>query len=209
VARRTKEDAEATRDRLLDAAEQVFYERGVSGASLADVANRAGLTRGAVYWHFKDKLDLFGAVVQRVWLPIEQALVSETLGGGDSLPVVRILQRFALIARAVSVDGRVRRIFEIAMFKVEHVGELAAVQQRWVQGGDRFMVLLEQDLAMAYAGLKGRALLAEELAAKGLRALFDGLLYAWLLRQGSFPLEDESQQLVRFYLSGLGLEIEK
>ena len=209
MARRTKEDAEATRDRLLDAAEQVFYERGVSGASLADVANRAGLTRGAVYWHFKDKLDLFGAVVQRVWLPIEQALVSETLGGGDSLPVVRILQRFALIARAVSVDGRVRRIFEIAMFKVEHVGELAAVQQRWVQGGDRFMVLLEQDLAMAYAGLKGRALLAEELAAKGLRALFDGLLYAWLLRQGSFPLEDESQQLVRFYLSGLGLEIEK
>lgn len=209
MARRTKEDAEATRDRLLDAAEQVFYERGVSGASLADVANRAGLTRGAVYWHFKDKLDLFGAVVQRVWLPIEQALVSETLGGGDSLPVVRILQRFALIARAVSVDGRVRRIFEIAMFKVEHVGELAAVQQRWVQGGDRFMVLLEQDLAMAYAGLKGRVLLAEELAAKGLRALFDGLLYAWLLRQGSFPLEDESQQLVRFYLSGLGLEIEK
>ena len=209
MARRTKEDAEATRDRLLDAAEQVFYERGVAGASLADVANRAGLTRGAVYWHFKDKLDLFGAVVQRVWLPIEQALVSETLGGGDSLPVVRILQRFALIARAVSVDGRVRRIFEIAMFKVEHVGELAAVQQRWVQGGDRFMVLLEQDLAMAYAGLKGRVLLAEELAAKGLRALFDGLLYAWLLRQGSFPLEDESQQLVRFYLSGLGLEIEK
>lgn len=58
LARRTKEDAFATRNSLLDAAEQVFYEQGVARASLNEIAQRAGATRGAVYWHFKDKLDL-------------------------------------------------------------------------------------------------------------------------------------------------------
>ena len=59
MARRTKEDAEATRNKLLDAAAEVFFAKGVAGASLSEVAQAAGLTRGAIYWHFKDKVDLF------------------------------------------------------------------------------------------------------------------------------------------------------
>ena len=90
MARKTKEDAEITRGRLLDAAEQVFYERGVSGASLADVAQCAGLTRGAVYWHFKDKLDLFDAMLQRVTLPIEQGLLLDG-AAAKTAPITRIL----------------------------------------------------------------------------------------------------------------------
>ena len=54
MARRTKEDAEATRNKLLDAAAEVFFAKGVAGASLSEVAQAAGLTRGAIYWHFKD-----------------------------------------------------------------------------------------------------------------------------------------------------------
>ena len=63
MARRTKEDALATRDALLDAAERVFGRRGVARTSLAQIAEEAGLTRGAVYWHFKDKADLFTAMM--------------------------------------------------------------------------------------------------------------------------------------------------
>lgn len=59
--RRTKEDAQHTREALLDAAELVFAQRGVSRTSLQEIAKAAGLTRGAVYWHFKDKAELFNA----------------------------------------------------------------------------------------------------------------------------------------------------
>lgn len=208
VARRTKEDAEATRERLLDAAEQVFYVRGVSGASLADVANRAGLTRGAVYWHFKDKLDLFDAMMQRVTLPIEQVLDGGRHGLAGLSPVGRIMWRLAFIAHVVSVDERVRRVFEIVLFKFEHVGELVAVQQRWVLGVDRITSLLGQDLAMAYEELDAAPALPSGLAAKGLQVLFDGLLHTWLLRQGSFSLEEESRQLTQFYLRGLGFVVD-
>ena len=74
MVRRTKAEAEQTRHKLLDAAEQLFLQRGVSRTSLNDIAQAAGTTRGAIYWHFKDKADLFNAMMQRVTLPMEEAL---------------------------------------------------------------------------------------------------------------------------------------
>jgi AcrR family transcriptional regulator len=54
-----------TRDSLIDAAAQVFARRGYSGASLDEIAETAGFTRGAIYKNFTDKEDLFFAVFDR------------------------------------------------------------------------------------------------------------------------------------------------
>jgi len=74
MARRTKHEAQATREHLLDTAEQVILARGLSRTSLQDIAQAAGLSRGAIYWHFVDKVALFNAIMDRVDLPLEQAL---------------------------------------------------------------------------------------------------------------------------------------
>src|SRR5215831_8980559 len=76
MVRRTKIEAAATRDALLDAALGVFRDRGVAHTSLEEVAAAAGVTRGAVYWHFKDKADLFTALCERVQLPMEAMLAA-------------------------------------------------------------------------------------------------------------------------------------
>ncbi len=55
----TKEDAEETRRQLLRSALDVFAERGYAATRLSEIAEAAGLTRGAIYWHFKNKEDLF------------------------------------------------------------------------------------------------------------------------------------------------------
>lgn len=209
MARRTKEEAEETRHRLLDAAEQVFCERGVSGASLADVARAAGLSRGAIYWHFKDKLDLFEAMMQRVILPIEHVVLAQSTEQTSRAPLTSILGYFALIFGVFAHDERTRRVFEIAMFKVEHVGELAAVQQRWIGSADRFIALLEEDLSQAFSEQKPSSPpIPPTLAAKGLHAMFDGLLTAWMLRKGTFDLEREGMTLVHTYLRSLGFNTE-
>ena len=72
--RKTKEEAYQTRCNLLAAALTVFYERGVSKASLDEIAKTAGVTRGALYWHFKNKEDLFEALFQSHYANIEQQL---------------------------------------------------------------------------------------------------------------------------------------
>ena len=55
--RKTKQEALQTRNNLLEAALIVFYDRGVAQASLDEIAKTAGVTRGALYWHFKNKED--------------------------------------------------------------------------------------------------------------------------------------------------------
>ena len=56
---------EATRQRILDAAREVFAERGVIGGSVEDICERAGFTRGAFYSNFADKDDILAALIER------------------------------------------------------------------------------------------------------------------------------------------------
>jgi len=56
-----------TRSLLLDAAEEVFAEKGFASATLDDIARTAGYTKGAIYKHFAAKEDLFLALSDRYW----------------------------------------------------------------------------------------------------------------------------------------------
>ncbi|WP_280418506.1 TetR/AcrR family transcriptional regulator [Nocardia carnea] len=68
VERWTKERRlERTRALLLDAAEEVFAEKGFAAATLDDIAHAAGYTKGAIYKHFSVKEELFLAVSDRYW----------------------------------------------------------------------------------------------------------------------------------------------
>ncbi len=77
MARTTKEQAQKTREKLIETAIDVFYERGVNATTLEQVAEAAGLTRGAFYWHFKNKLDLVSAVHEHFHLHILGTLQEE------------------------------------------------------------------------------------------------------------------------------------
>ena len=79
MVRKTKEEAQETRNLILDTAEAVFSEKGVSRTTLNDIAKAADLTRGAIYWHFKNKADLFDAMLQRVILPMDEFIATPDL----------------------------------------------------------------------------------------------------------------------------------
>lgn len=204
MARRTKEDALATRNALLDAAERVFLAQGVAGTSLNDIAVAAGTTRGAIYWHFKDKADLFNAMLDRVALPLQSALAHvELRDGQDPLPALR--QGLQAALHQTVADPQTRRVFEVATHKVEYVDSLCAVRARhlrvrgeWVQ---RFTGMLLQG-----ARVRGVKLtIPAASAAQGLQAMVDGLIQNWLLEPGAFDLEACGMRAVDAYLRGLGL----
>ena len=62
MTRKTKQQALETRQHILDVALRLFSQQGVSSTSLAAIAKEAGVTRGAIYWHFKNKSDLFNEI---------------------------------------------------------------------------------------------------------------------------------------------------
>src|SRR5476651_1096748 len=122
MARRTKEEAREMRSRIIDAAEQVFHDKGVSNSSLEEIAVEAQVTRGAIYWHFKDKAELFDAMMQRVVLPVDEMLASAACGArADPLELLRRATIDVLLRTAR--DARTRRIFDIAYHKCEYVGD--------------------------------------------------------------------------------------
>lgn len=65
MARKTKEDSQLTRDLILDAAEHVIVEKGMSHTTMAHIADACNLSRGAVYGHYKGKVELAIAMVNR------------------------------------------------------------------------------------------------------------------------------------------------
>jgi TetR/AcrR family acrAB operon transcriptional repressor len=86
AVRKKKEDALETRNKLLESALDVMGEKPFSSVSMSEVAERVGLSKGAVYWHFKNKGDLLvsvvGEVCDKVWRDFyDTAIFSEGLSG--------------------------------------------------------------------------------------------------------------------------------
>ena len=83
--RRTAEDAEATRQSILAAAKETFVVDGYAEASTTAIADRAGVTRGALYHHFPTKQALFRAVFVGVEEDLNRTVLKEARGAGDPL----------------------------------------------------------------------------------------------------------------------------
>ena len=205
MARRTKEDALATRTSLLDAAERLFQAQGVSGTSLQDIAAAAGATRGAVYWHFKDKADLFNAMMDRVTLPLEDTLAqAKGAPGDDPLPQLRAALLAAL--RRTATDPQTRRVFEVATQKVEYTEALGKVRERHVAARRHGVMQMKQAVQRSAIARGRRLPMPAIAAARGLHALLSGLIQDWLLDPGEFQLEAAGRQAIDAYLAGLGLD---
>jgi TetR/AcrR family acrAB operon transcriptional repressor len=206
MARRTKEDAQATRSLLLDAAEQLFHAQGVWRTSLNDIAVAAGTTRGAIYWHFRDKADLFNAMMERVTLPLEESvmLVGED-AEADPLAEIRTAIRRAL--QVITTDARARRVFEIAMHRVEYVDELMAVKERHLAVRNECLLKIEAGLRLAAQRRGVKLALPARAAAIGLHGLCDGLIQNWLLDPTAFDLLPCGVRTADAYIAGMGLAL--
>ena len=205
MVRRTKEDALVTRHSLLDAAEWLFQAQGVSRTSLNDIARKAGTSRGAIYWHFKDKADLFNAMMERVTLPLEQAFQNVARESGVA-PLERVREALVGALHLIATDARTRRVFEVATQKVEYVDELQAVRLRHLTVRNEVIAQVEQGLKLAAANQQLTVCIPMSAAAQGLHAMVDGLIQNWLLDTGGFDLAETGAQVIDVYLAGIGFK---
>jgi TetR/AcrR family acrAB operon transcriptional repressor len=202
MARRTKEEAAATRDGILDAAEKLFVEQGVSRTTLQHIATAAGVTRGAIYWHFDDKGALFNAMMERAILPLEAEMqVLDQVESDDPLVDLRN-HMLAVLDRTVNDPGA-RRVFEIATLKVEFVGEMDAVRQRRKDNMANWMTRAERRILLAAdKGLIARHVDPSRVAL-ALWIMIDGLIRNWMFDPQDFDLIALGKCVIDPYLDGL------
>ncbi|MBS0848974.1 multidrug efflux transporter transcriptional repressor AcrR [Citrobacter sp. JGM124] len=187
MARKTKAQALETRQHILDVAIILFSQHGVSATSLADIAYAAGVTRGAIYWHFKNKSELFN----EIWKLTESSIGDLELEYQAKYPddphtVLRELLIYIL--QATVSEERRRLMTEIIFHKCEFVGELSVLRQArrtlYMEGNERIEASLQRcidagsfptQLNLSYAVIT-------------LRSYITGLIENWLIAPDSFDL---------------------
>lgn len=116
MARKTREESENTKVLILKSALDCFYEKGFSRTTFEDIALRIHLTKGAVYWHFKNKAELLAELIrQRV------AKDREEIGSQYISPhsVAELREFFRREAEHIEKSPEVRKFIFFTLFQVE------------------------------------------------------------------------------------------
>ena len=124
MARKNKEEALATRAQIIDAARRVFHAEGVNRSTLDKVAKAAGVTRGAVYWHFANKAELFLAVKQTYMSEFE---LLQSLLHAEEAPLDAITHYLQALFTVLLENQEARETFEIILLRCEYVEEFHEV----------------------------------------------------------------------------------
>ncbi|MEZ5626790.1 MAG: TetR family transcriptional regulator [Rhodocyclaceae bacterium] len=187
MVRKTKEDALETRNTILDAAETVFYRKGVARTTLTDIAEAAGVTRGAIYWHFANKGEVFDAMMRRAIDPLEA--ISEADYSTSAQPLEELRTRILTTMERIDSDPRYIRVFAIAMHKSEYVDEMVPLVDQCLECCDRHLLRQEQAIAVARQLGHLPAKVDPHRAALSLSAMIDGLIASWCLQPEVYSLD--------------------
>ena len=202
MVRRTKTEAAATRDALLDAALRVFRDQGVAHTSLAEVAAAAGVTRGAVYWHFRDKTDVFEALCKRVQLPMEAMLASVgEARHDDPLAALRVLAVNALTLLAT--DPRTQAVFDVIFHKCEFTAEFSSVAKRQQTADSGCLVNVERLLKQAVVMRQLPRNTDTRLAARTINAFMVGVMHEWVQQPDAYDLRRAAPKMIDMFIAGL------
>ncbi len=201
MARKTKEEANRTRQEIIDAARAVFHHNGVARSTLEQVAAAAGVTRGAVYWHFKNKTELFFAMQADVFVPMRERLDPILFSDDYPNPLQAIeasLREFFLI---LDECPTLRQVLEIMSLRCENVDQFAQVQKEADRPGDEFLEKLER--VYRKAALRGsmRPDLDPAAVARDTWAFATGLLHALLTRGFEAKLKAQVDAMIATHMA--------
>lgn len=123
MPKKTRKESMKTRDRLLEAALDVFSEKSFSDVTLSEVAERVGLTKGALYWHFENKNDLFMKLIEEICLDSEREFAEKY---GEPLTIIDLKNYYKKKLLLLDKDERFMKIYAIMLRRFEWPEEVRA-----------------------------------------------------------------------------------
>jgi TetR/AcrR family acrAB operon transcriptional repressor len=203
MARKTKAEAQLTRDAILDAAEETFRERGVSRTRLEDIAQRAGCTRGAVYWHFKNKADVLIAMFDRVTLPLFDS-IQQLVDAAPSDPFGTWRAHLTQSMRKIEQDRQQQSVCDILANRCELTEELQPLSDMELQRKQFFIGTTERLLEQAKTAGQIAPDANVQVVARSVHATIHGLIHMWLRQPSQFRLHEAVDQFIGVLERGIG-----
>ena len=199
--RRTKEEAAETREALLKAALTVFGKKGFASTTLQDVAKEAGVTRGAIYWHFGGKAELYNALMDEYSARAGQIVEAAAAEGGSLVDILRRI--FVRLLVAVEGDPNLRAVMELNLFKTERTAELRETQQQQLESGRALLAGIAEAMRQGIESGELRPDIDPVEMGRGFIALQNGLIHLWLFDPKSFSLKGSAPVLAEIFLEGI------
>ncbi|GHC26202.1 TetR family transcriptional regulator [Kushneria pakistanensis] len=205
--RKTKEEAELTRQSLMNAAEHLFIEKGLSRTTHNDIATRAGVTRGALNWHFPEgKTSILAALLERKRQMTER--LAAHLSQCEQLAHTPVtIMRLTLVQDLESLarDTRLQRILLLTSSRNEFIGEFAWVNDQLDLHMRECRDMISQTFSrgMSCGEITLRNDLTPDMAASMLLSCIKGMVTDWLLKQSLFELPNDSEKMVSTLLESV------
>lgn len=199
MARKTKQEAEKTRELILESALEVFYEKGFSRTTLNDIAQNAGMTRGAIYWHFTDKVELYTQLAQSIeeQTDFDPNLFSKR---ANSLGEIEMVIHAYL---ALFKNKKYLMFYEISNYKTEWMEELSEV----LEAGKKEVKYIVDSLQKDFAHLQKKGMVKKGLSpntcAITLCGLVEGLIQLWFFAPDLFDLQTKAKEIMADFFNGL------
>jgi len=200
MANKTREESNKTRESILKASLDVFRDKGYSRTTMMDIAQKAGVTRGAVYGHFTNKIDIFEELLKDWNLPTE--IMSQELSGElDSCD--KISEICVKVLSKLEEDGFYRAVYDLVMDRTELTAELEPFQQRVKKSYQDLLQMLEFVLKRAQERHEISGSLNIRQTSVALLAYFIGLGQVWSMNDTMFPLKAWASHFLELFFKGL------
>lgn len=204
--RRTKEEAEKTRKAILEASLRVFSTKGYARTRLEDIAREAGVTRGAIYWHFENKADLFSSAVVESVKGYQTRLTRILLSDLSPLPKIRTLMKEWLIT--LEEDEAYRTLVEMTLTKTEFDDQTMESVRDWFGFVDRVQEAIVDLVGAGIAAGEIHAEVNPGVAGLALVSYLNGIEETWFIQnmanvERRFSPAVMADELVAFILRGM------
>lgn len=206
MARRTKEQAEQTKQVLLDTALEMFSQQGISQTSLKSIAAGAEVTHGALYWHFKNRSDLVENLYHERRLPLEEVFLDQLQAARQSA-VVAIKQFLLEWFDLVLGDDRYRQRWQVfhqqsgvACPELASLSEqIAEERTQWLVSLSKLVKKARKQKQIAAKPNKGKP----DLLADNLLVLMYSLINTSLMTPALCKGHKQAEQMIDTYLKGV------
>jgi TetR/AcrR family transcriptional regulator, acrAB operon repressor len=201
MVRKTKENAELTRLKIIEAARQSFLTRGVSRTSMEQIAAEAGVTRGAIYWHFANKKEIFTAMREQVFLPLIDRMDENLQLENIDDPLEQLIQFLNGTIATLNESLETRQTYEILMIKCEYVDDLVEVLDQMLDNCARITEKIEQLYTRAKEKGQLRTNQSPAELAMDTHLFFIGLLHMWVKDTGGCRFRTQATELVKTHIN--------
>lgn len=204
--RRTKENAETTRIAILDEAVRLFAEKGVAETSLEEIARAAKVTRGAIYWHFKNKMEIFDVLHEQLYTPLSDMILCD-MKIDHPYPLQQMRDLCIELMLDVARNKQKQYAIRLFLIKMDYSGELQKYRQAHRERKHANVNLFRRYFEKAIANKQLSADHDPAVLAMAVRCYLKGIMFEYLGDPETFDMFIQAPILVNTffqYMIGTG-----